>query len=238
MKCLNRDQLKYLAAAAMVFNHIAHLFLDPHTMLHFVFLHIGLITAPIMLWLLVEGHAHTSDKEKYRKRLLVGGLVSELPYTLVVCASRRMPLTFAGMDILITLYLCFRIVENRRNDGDLSEVIGLILVSILCDWYISLPVFTLFFLRMEKKRAFLASAVFFALIQHFTQYGPLSWSHSVLFAMADMASILAAGFLICVLYNGKQYTTNRTFHKWFFYVFYPLHFMILWGIWLIVNHIV
>ena len=42
---------------------------------------------------------------------------------------------------------------------------------------------------------------------------------------------LCLGFA-CIdrLYNGRQATTHRRFHQYFFYVYYPAHLLLLWGL--------
>ena len=43
------------------------------------------------------------------------------------------------------------------------------------------------------------------------------------------AAIMAAYVCMTVFYNGKK-GRHPTFAKWFFYAFYPLHYLIIWVI--------
>ena len=43
----------------------------------------------------------------------------------------------------------------------------------------------------------------------------------------QLATLLAIPLLLC--YNGQK-GRGGAFNKWFFYVFYPLHLLALWGI--------
>lgn len=42
---------------------------------------------------------------------------------------------------------------------------------------------------------------------------------------------MVLGFVcIAYFYNGQQAKTHRKFHKYFFYIYYPAHLLVLWGI--------
>ena len=43
----------------------------------------------------------------------------------------------------------------------------------------------------------------------------------------DLAMMLAAYACMTVFYNGRR-GKYPTFAKWFFYVFYPLHYLLIW----------
>ena len=76
MRRLNRNELKYLAMAAMLIDHIAWAFVPlnsmPGQLMHFV----GRLTGPTMAFFLAEGYIHTRDRKKYGLRLGLFALIS------------------------------------------------------------------------------------------------------------------------------------------------------------------
>lgn len=47
-------------------------------------------------------------------------------------------------------------------------------------------------------------------------------------ALCSGIGILAAGAAVLVFYNGERAKRGQTFSKWFFYLFYPGHLVILY----------
>ena len=43
----------------------------------------------------------------------------------------------------------------------------------------------------------------------------------------SMAGIAASGFVILYLYNGQRAARGKKFSQWFFYLFYPVHLLVL-----------
>ncbi len=52
--------------------------------------------------------------------------------------------------------------------------------------------------------------------------------YAVTHALLSGLGILAAAVTTLVLYNGERAKRGRTFSKWFFYVFYPGHLLLLY----------
>jgi hypothetical protein len=233
-KPLTRDAIKYIAMFTMLLNHIADIFLQTGTWLCEIFIALGYFTAISMIYFLVEGYDYTHSKKKYFLRLMIFGLISEIPYCLALTTEGT--ISFCGLNMMFTLALCFGLIWIMDNmKSTIMKVILSVLIivlSILCSWAILAPIYTLLFIwakssQERKKAAFLISIILFGLmnflggIEHFTT------SENILYALLSMIGMGLAGFCILYLYNGKQAVKGRKFSKWFFYTFYPAHLLIL-----------
>lgn len=237
-KKLNRDIIKYIAMFTMLLNHIANIFLNPGTFLFTFLVDIGYFTAPVMCWFLVEGYHYTHSKIRYGARLALFAVISEFPFCLAFSEvyNGEHIISFCGFNMIFTLFLCFCILlaEEYFLNRSLSFIciIILIIISLFSDWALIAPVFTLMFShargdRVRTKKAFLTGALIFAIMNLNPGYSGNTFFTSLALAVFSSCGILAAGFVIIHMYNGKRISGWRTFSKWFFYLFYPAHLMVL-----------
>lgn len=230
--------IKYIAMFTMLLNHIANIFMEPGTLLFTVFVDIGYFTAPVMCYFLVEGYRCTRSKKKYGLRLAFFALLSEIPFCLAfseIYTGERI-ISFCGFNMIFTLLLCFCILLVMEYVGDMILkdilIIGLFLLSAFSDWALAAPLFTVLFAlsggdRRRIGNAFLAGAGLFALMNFNPGSGISETLVSLGYALLSAVGILAAGAVILWLYNGKRMERGKTFSKWFFYWFYPVHLLIL-----------
>lgn len=232
-KCLNRDAIKYIAIIAMLANHIASIFLNSGTLLRMILLGIGNFTAITMCYFLVEGYSYTHSKKKYMERLLLFAILSQIPYCMAF--TKQGVISFIGFNMLFTLLLCFLIcLIAEKVPNIILKIVLIILIlicSMKCDWGIGAPVFTLLFIWgknsiLKKKIAFVIPTVLFGLYNFIGCYGKIPIGTCILRTVICMISMGMSGICIIYLYNGKRANTGRSFSKWFFYIFYPLHLLI------------
>lgn len=226
----NRDQIKYLAAFTMLLNHIANLFLVKGTFACELLKDIGYFTAPVMCWFMTEGYRYTHSVKRYAMRLLFFAGISQIPYYMAFGRNRLAP--WYTLNMLVTLSLCLGIlyVEDKIYDPAVKSVsvLGMICASAICDWAVLAPVYTMLFWKAgqnkeRQKRAFRIAALLIGGALASEPAG--AWTPVIV--LGGMASVLAAGGCVLYLYNGKRSETCKTFSKWFFYVFYPAHLLIL-----------
>ena len=83
---MNRETIKLLAMLTMFCNHFACVFLETGTAGNEIMTDIGYFTAVTMCYFLVEGYHYTHSRKKYAQRLLVFGVISQIPYSLALGA--------------------------------------------------------------------------------------------------------------------------------------------------------
>ena len=224
---MSRDSIKMLAMFTMLLNHIANALLPAGAPLTNAFLFIGYFTAVTMCYFLVEGYSYTRSKPRYAGRLLVFAVLSQLPYQLAFPDYGMAG--FVQFNMLFTLLLCFLILYVQENVQDRILrgvcIVLLVCASLFCDWALLAPVFTLLFAWAKGSRPRQHAAFGIAALL----YGGMAWLGSGLWwdALGCAVPILVAGFFILYLYNGQRAAHGRTFYKWFFYAFYPLHLLVL-----------
>lgn len=236
IQVLNRDAIKYVAMVTMLLNHIAHVFLIRGTALYEVFEDAGCFTAPVMCYFLVEGYAYTRSRAGYGLRLLAFTVISQAPFYLALRIT--VSDNFFALNMFFTLLCAFLILVVREKITDhfwRGTVCGiLVLVTIIGDWQIfaALLVFLLAENWGDKPKMMLnygATALVYGMFitrnYVWDGYGmPEAFFHGVL----GCIGIVAAGITVLFLYNGRRAEHGRSFSKWFFYIFYPAHLLILY----------
>lgn len=174
---------------------------------------LGRIAFPIFCFLIVEGFFHTHDVRRYMGRLGVFALISEIPYDL---AFRGVPLEYAHQNVFFTLLIGIgmMILLERNREWPVKAVILLLAmwlaVLIRSDYNFRgiLLIFVFYIFHESRWLAVTAGGLWNFLYQGVIQkYGVLS-------------------VLPLALYNGER---GRKM-KYFFYIFYPAHLLLLYGI--------
>ena len=233
-KGLSRETIKYIAMAAMLLNHIANVFLTPGTVLCEVFLDIGYFTAVTMCCFLAEGYRYTSSPGRYALRLFLFAAVSQLPYNLAL--TENGVLSFTGLNMMFTLFVCFLIilandkVQNRFLKA--AAILALTLLTVISDWPVLAPIFTLLFIRADGdrtriKNAFALIFPIFALFDFIGRTGLVPLWQNVFMSLCAASGIALSGVCIVYAYNGRRGRHTGAFSKWFFFFFYPAHLLAL-----------
>lgn len=232
LQVLNRDIIKYIAMVTMLLNHIAHIFLIRGTPLYEVLEDIGYFTAPVMCYFLTEGYVYTRSKLKYGFRLALFAAISQIPFQLAF--------GYQSLNMLFTLLCCFMILVVAENVESRFLEMGLVMLltfaTVCSDWGVVAPLFTIFFYngrgdRKQIAKGFGVCYVIFVIlnVQNYMNGEPGNWTaYAVSHAMLAGLGIIAAGVVVLFFYNGERMERGRNFSKWFFYLFYPVHLMVLY----------
>ncbi len=250
-KGISCDALKCIAMLTMALNHIAHICVIPGTWLSVTMIGVGYFTGPLMCWLIVDGYHHTRSLKKYALRLFIFALISQIPYSLALSSKI---ISFTEYNMMFTLLCCLGItaawyeIQNERLKGLI--IVGLIAVTYFCDWSIIGPLLTIYYLHFGKDKEGLKKACFLgaASVAIMMTIINIDGESLILFDSAILGGILtgiiagaataSAGLSYIYLYNGKKAKRGGTFFKWFFYIFYPGHLLILGIIRLIISGII
>lgn len=223
---LDRNQVKYIAAAAMLIDHIGMFFIPIATPLGMMCRIIGRITAPVMTYFVTEGYHYTSSKRKYGLRLFIFALISHFPYAY----SHGVGYFSPELNMIFTLFVCFLVLLSEDKIKNLflryAAIVALLFLCRDFDWGPWSPIWAWFFYRFKdskNKQVISFSAVC-------AVYIALGIIRNTVNGVHWYGSLWQAGLFLFIpfayLYNGEKGKGGQ-FSKWFFYVFYPLHILIL-----------
>lgn len=227
-KILSADALKYFAVFTMTLDHVAWFFLPFESATAQAFHFLGRLTAPIMCYFIAEGYTHTRNIKKYALRLLIFGVLSQVPWWML--HGNKISLSF---NMIFTLFLCLMAVliwdkaENKLFA--LLCVFGLVYLSNWCDWHIYAVLWTLcFFVFRENKRkmciSFMAVWIwYFGECIMNTYFSQGDMARALSFSVYTSGSLFALPLIF--MYNGKK--GKHKWSKWVFYLYYPVHLLII-----------
>ncbi len=200
-------QLKMIAMITMLIDHVGAV-LFPQYM---VFRIIGRIAFPIYCFLLVEGGIHTKNPLKYSARLLLFALISEIPFDL---AFGKSIMDFNHQNVFFTLFLGLVGIIMLKQRGPI-RLLGFLMPFVAeflkTDYGAYGVLIILLFYVLHEHVALKMS--FFGLLTYLNYNGSVQ-----LYACLSIIPML--------FYNGKRGYNI----KYAFYVFYPLHLLVLYFI--------
>ena len=213
----------------MLIDHIAWLFVSLKSpagqAMHFV----GRLTGPTMALFIVEGYINTHDVNKYTLRLALFALISWPCFSL-------MEYNKIGPNFGVIFTLLLALIAVRICDTELGWTIKAASIVLLCalstfgDWPIFGVLFAVnaFVFYENRTVRWIIHAVLCAAVFVFAVYQPDGSMFNWRVQLFQLGVFLTIPLFI-FLYNGEG-GSRKPFHKWFFYVFYPLHMLVLWFI--------
>ena len=105
--------------------------------------------------------------------------------------------------------------------------------SVFCDWAFKAVLFTVFFnLTYRAKQSLIIpfSAAFMVqfCLSLYAYQAAFPAGQALLLSFFSSVGIIVSGYLIIRQYNGQRSEKHKTFWKWFFYLYYPLHLFLLY----------
>lgn len=230
---LSSDQLKIIAIIIMAIDHvgygIVHLYLttqgmmlDPDSFqrinkIYEIMKGIGRLAFPIFCFCLVEGFYHTHSRVQYIIRMFLFALISEIPFNLAlyqkVFAPEHQDVMFSMCIGLVTLCA----IDYVRNIKGLSSILmGVLIFSITCA---SMQVAQILLVDY-KWRAILVIVVFY-ILHDFAPANLIAGAGAMSFEKYAPAAMILLFF-----YDASRKPSKHL--KYFFYLFYPAHLLLIY----------
>ena len=212
-KCLSGSALKVIAVISMTIDHVALYVMAENLGMQDLWLYdvlrgVGRLAFPIFAFLVVEGYLHTHNIYKYVMTLLLTAFVSEIPWNLLGQHDSH--------NVLFTLLLGLVSISitDRFPKQSWKLIIPSCSMAVVANvantdysWH-GIGLMTVFFLFRNKP-----FFIFLFGLPFLIEFGLVGTS---------------CGILICLAYNGERGFVQGKWLKYIFYIFYPLHLMVIW----------
>ena len=193
-------QLKWVAMITMLIDHIGYVFFQTSPYYE-LFRIIGRISFPLYCYLLVEGFFHTSNLKNYWIRMGILAVISQLPFYLI--GGR-------GLNTVFTLFLGLTTLISFKYRKIIPILLCMIIAIFLQTDYdcMGILLIAFFYLCYWQKNKY----IYYALATSLT--------------LNNLWCVFSIPFIAS--YNGKK--GNSKLPNLFYYAFYPIHLLILYGI--------
>ena len=227
MKKLNANLLKLIAITAMTIDHFTDLIFPGYPMNPIaIILHIiGRLTAPIMWFFISEGFFYTHNVKKYMLRLFIFAIISHFAYCFAFNISYIPSSIFNQTSVMYPLFIAVLVLyinEKTSINNILKHILVFILVwsAFPANWssIAVLSVIGMYYNRGDLKNQMKA------IIPWVLIYGIVSFFFvNKLYGIIQLFVVLV--YPVLKLYNGEK--GKCKWMKWFFYIYYPLHLVVL-----------
>jgi hypothetical protein len=213
---LGRELLKWVAIVTMTVDHIGVVLYPDYVVLRVI----GRLAFPLFAYLLVLGTESTRDLRGYFNRLLFFALISQLPYSL---ANGIAPWEKLNIFFTLSLGLIMIYCIERNSVAFVIPLAASIIVPVDYGAYGVATVLFFYLLRRNwKTGASLFVLVNLVFLIRDSWYQPYAVLALPLILLHDRGKYP---------FNGVGENTHPSwFRKYFFYAYYPLHLMALWGL--------
>lgn len=232
-RILSRDAVKYIAVFFMTVGHFFGWTFNgdwqQSTVLQ-IFEHFSVIAPPIFFFSIADGYRYTSSRKKYALRLLLCAVITQIPTWLLFWESEG----WRHFNVVFTLFfglLSIMIWETKLKIWQKITFIALLdLVTyiFIIDWAIfGIPLMLVIHIFREKpKQRFIGYTIITFIVAGSVTllniYGLQVWINGAV----EITAFMTAYFLVTKCCNGRK-GRFPVFSKWFFYIFYPAHTMII-----------
>lgn len=221
---MNSFVLKLIAIITMFIDHIGYVIFDGFSFFNYI----GRIAFPIFAFQISEGYMHTKNLKKYFLRLFIFALISQIPFMLfhkIISDNFALNIFFTLLLGLASIYIYDK-SKHKFFGIIISIIIGIIAELIHCDYgFYGIAIILLFYVFKNNN---LLSSISFIIAVTINYLIPI-----IKYGFYDIYLYLYISTLIPIifisLYNGKKGKNT----KYLLYLFYPIHLLLIYGIYLI-----
>lgn len=211
--------LKIIGIITMLSDHIGDSVLGKFSFLNLI----GRIAFPIFAFQAVQGYIHTNNIKKHLTKLLIFACLSQIPFMLFLYTFTEQFVLNIFFTFFLGLLALF-LYDKCKNKffGFLIVIFISIIGEIICVDYSAFGILLIFSFYIFKNQKF--QMAFSTIILCFLKYLPNIISMPNLYLHYLLCAFFTSLSLVFILfYNGKEGPKA----KYFFYIFYPLHLLIL-----------
>ena len=213
--------LKIIAVITMFMDHLGYTLYGKLTLFNYI----GRIAFPIFAFQISEGYVHTKNLKKYFFKLFIFALISQIPYMLFEATITP----DLSLNVIFTLFLGLTAVflNDKCKFKSLGILLGVALATISelihCDYgFYGVAIILLFYIFKDKKIKLFISFIIATAIKFIIPI--LKNGFYIEYIYLFLATLIP---LIFIIFYNKKKGKNLGY---FFYIFYPLHFIVLYCI--------
>ena len=248
-RIIDRDAIKFIALIPMAIGHFIDFYFGAATNLQsslplFLAAHMSLIASPIFFYFITEGFQYTHSLKKYAARLFIFAVITQIPYCLMINGALVPTGLYTYLNVFFTLLLGLAALIISESSMKLwAKIVLIVLLDAVTyvlqiQWLIfGIPIIlVLYHFRDRPTKRFVLFALCSAgsLLMTTIPIAMLYLSrgltaeagYSFASAAIDLCFLTAGYFIVTLFYNGEK-GSHPGLAKWFFYIFYPAHLLLI-----------
>ncbi len=211
-KTRRNDNLKCIAMATMLIDHLGHMHMVPDAW-YTLSRTIGRIAFPIFAYQIAVGFEKTSSRKRYAGRLLIFGILSQIPYIWFNPELEKQFLHFnilflllAGIGVMQLYELARSAWTRYRTHGQLREILAAVCYGGFTLLAVALPeVITVVLMKRGIEFSFEYSSYGLAMILVFHWFRKSPWKTALGYGALSLLGVLLTSLWVAVKY-GLQIT--------------------------------
>lgn len=243
-KRLTGFDLKIIGIVFMVFDHVHQMFVFEGVIPSW-FTMVGRIVAPIFLFLSAEGFHYTRSRKRYMFTLLLGfwictiifqSISSVFPNSKIVLINSIFGTIFLGVALM---WIYEGLFGSEKYIGKsltaLLAIVAIAILSFIMPTNLDTPALLMYALFLIPSPFIVEGGIIMPIVallfyigrkRNWVTYVPLALISLLMFVQdsRDVQWMMVFALIPIYLYNGREGRKE----KWFFYIFYPAHIVILY----------